>query len=105
VSGPGVGVIGLGFMGRTHVAAYRAAEASGHANRLVAVCDADEARRRGEGDAGGNLATGAGSTRIFDPAEVKGYAAPEELLADPRVELVSICTPTDTHVDLAIAAL
>jgi predicted dehydrogenase len=37
--------------------------------------------------------------------DVAGYATPEELLADPRVALVSICTPTDSHVDLALAAL
>jgi predicted dehydrogenase len=101
----GVGILGLGFMGRAHVAAYRAAAAAGHACRLVAVCDADEARRSGRGDGGGNLATGAATERVFDPAEVRGYATPEELLADPAVDLVSVCTPTDSHVDLAIAAL
>ena len=43
----GVGVVGLGFMGRTHLAAYAEADAQGHANRLVAVCDPSPARRRG----------------------------------------------------------
>ena len=101
----GVGVLGLGFMGRTHVAAYRAAAEAGLANRLVAVCDADPERRRGGGGGGGNLETGAESERLFDPDQVRGYADPAELLADPEVELVSICTPTDSHVDLALAAL
>jgi predicted dehydrogenase len=106
VSAPlGVGVIGLGFMGRTHVAAYRAADAAGHANRLVAVADPDEARRRGEVASAGNFDTGAGGERLFDPAGVTGYAEADELLRDPRVELVSICTPTDSHVPLALAAL
>ncbi|NUP94595.1 MAG: gfo/Idh/MocA family oxidoreductase, partial [Planctomycetaceae bacterium] len=41
----GVGVIGLGFMGRTHLAAFAAADAAGFGNRLVAVCDSDPARR------------------------------------------------------------
>ncbi|MEM7306675.1 MAG: Gfo/Idh/MocA family oxidoreductase [Planctomycetota bacterium] len=101
----GVGVIGLGFMGRTHVGAFAAAAEAGHANRLVAVCDQDPARRAGEVQAGGNIATAAGQERLFDPASVAGYERPEELLADDAVELVSVCTPTDSHVDLAIAAL
>ena len=104
-AGPGVGVIGLGFMGRAHVAAFRDAARAGHPNRLVAVCDPDPARRAGAAPAGGNLRTGAGAERLFDPSAVKGCAHPEELLADPRVELVAICTPTDTHVDLALSAL
>ncbi|MEO0652853.1 MAG: Gfo/Idh/MocA family oxidoreductase, partial [Planctomycetota bacterium] len=79
------------------------ADAAGEANRLVAVCDPSEARRRGELDDGaGNLQTGAAR---FDPETVRGYADPPALFADPEVELVSLCTPTDTHVDLAIAAL
>ncbi|MCA8978630.1 MAG: Gfo/Idh/MocA family oxidoreductase, partial [Planctomycetes bacterium] len=94
-----VGVVGLGFMGRTHLGAYAATR---EPNRIVAVCDRDPARRRGELFDHGNLATEGGS---FDPAEVAGYATPEELFADEDVQLVSICTHTPTHVPLAIAAL
>lgn len=101
----GVGVIGLGFMGRTHLSAYRSAAAAGYPNRLVAVCDQSAERRAGRGEAAGNLDSGAAEVQIFDPGEVRAYEHPAELLADPGVELVSICTPTDTHVDLALAAL
>lgn len=101
----GVGVIGLGFMGRTHLAAFAAADAAGFGNRLVAVCDSDPARRQGLAASGGNLDTGASQERLFDPAKVRGFAEPAQLLADPEVELVSICTHTTTHVDLALAAL
>lgn len=100
----GVGVIGLGFMGGTHLAAYRAAREAGFPNRLTAVCDADPDRRAGRGGTAGNMDTGS-SELLFDPAEVSGYSEPEELFADPMVELVSICTPTDSHVDLAVRAL
>jgi predicted dehydrogenase len=100
----GVGVAGLGFMGRTHLEAYRAADTAGFTNRVVAVCDADPARRTGAPSSAGNLGA-ASAERLFDPREVAGYASPAELFADPRVELVSICTPTDTHVELALAAL
>ena len=101
----GVGVIGLGFMGRTHVAAYRAAHAAGFRNRLVAVCDSDPERRRGNVGNAGNIRTGAESERLFDPTLVQGYETAEQILADPKVELVSICTHTSTHVELALAAL
>jgi predicted dehydrogenase len=100
-----VGVIGLGFMGRTHLAAYRAANAVGCANRLVAVCDQDPARRSGRVAAAGNIRTGGEGERLFDPARVRAYERPEDLLADREVELVSICTHTTTHVELALAAL
>lgn len=101
----GVGVIGLGFMGRTHLAAFAAADAAGFGNELVAVCDSDPVRRAGLAASGGNLDTGASSERMFDPAKVAGYAEPALLLADSRVDLVSICTHTTTHVELALAAL
>lgn len=100
----GIGVIGLGFMGRTHIAAFAKADAAGFRNRLVAVADRDPERRAGHAGTGGNLATG-GTGRIFDPTTLAAYEHPQDLLADRKVELVSICTHTDTHVDLAIAAL
>jgi predicted dehydrogenase len=97
----GVGVIGLGFMGRAHVGCYAAAARAGLPCKLVAVCDADEAKLTGDGPVSGNLETGAKAERLFDPREVRAYRRAEELLADPHVGLVSICTHTDYHVDLA----
>src|SRR5688572_12010705 len=98
-------VIGLGFMGATHVAAYQSAARAGFPCRLVAVCDPQPARRQGRlGDVGGNLASGS-EAAAFDPAEVRGYESAGELLADGGIDLVSICTPTDTHVDLAERAM
>lgn len=99
----GVGVIGLGFMGSTHVRAYQDAASHGLCE-LVAVADKSAERLSGKPFAVGNINTGA-SEKLFDPAKVRGYFDPRELLDNPRVHLVSICTHTDTHVDLAIAAL
>jgi predicted dehydrogenase len=101
----GVGVVGLGFMGRTHIAAYRAAHAAGFANRLVAVCDSDPERRLGRAGGGGNLKTGTESELLFDPKHVRAHERAEQLFAEREVELVSICTHTTTHVELALAAL
>jgi predicted dehydrogenase len=83
----GVGIIGLGFMGKVHVAAFRAAASLGA--RLVAYCDHKEARLPAD----------------LEREHAFGCTDPAELLARPEVELVSICTRTDSHVDLAIAAL
>lgn len=101
----GVGVIGLGMMGRTHVGCYRSLAAAGLPCRLVAVCDPDGEKRAGKVKVEGNLKTGSEGERLFEPGTVRGYARPEELLADNDVALVSVCTYTETHVDLAIAAL
>jgi predicted dehydrogenase len=104
-----VGVIGLGFMGSTHIQAYAAAARAGCACRLVAVADPHAERLAGlptRGNLRGAVeVAGAEEALLFDPAAVKTYAHAADLIADDDVQLVSICTPTQTHVDLAIAAL
>ena len=71
----GVGIVGLGFMGQTHLGAYQRAAEAGFSNKLVAVCDADPERRAGKAPAAGNFDTDA-AEELFDPAEVKGYEDP-----------------------------
>lgn len=87
-------------MGRTHAGAVRwACERAGLSARVVAVAD-----ERGEGafaSSGGNLATGEG----LRADEVTVYTDADGLLADERVSLVCVCTPTATHVELAVRAL
>jgi len=100
----GVGVIGLGFMGRTHLAAYRDAAAAGLPCRVVAICDRKGTAAGSMPERAGNLQV-SGSGALFDPAAVRMAADSADLLQDPAVELVSICTPTDTHADLAVRAL
>lgn len=101
-----VGVVGLGFMGCTHVRAYQAAAKDGLC-KLVAVADKSAERLCGSAPVLGNIDTGAegGSEQLFDPRSVRGYVDPRQLLTDPDVDVVSICTHTDTHVDLAAGAL
>lgn len=99
-----VGVIGLGFIGQTHVRAYEFAKQSGLPVRLVAVCDRDKARLTGEANASGNIGSGDGN-QLFDPAEVETYTDPMQLIESDSCDLVSICTHTATHVDFAIAAI
>jgi predicted dehydrogenase len=102
-----VGVIGLGFMGATHIAAYQSAAAAGYPCQLVAVCDPKPSRRAGRlWDVGGNAVSDTSSKKLaFDPKIVRAYERAEQLLGDESIDLISICTRTDTHVDLAIRAL
>jgi len=102
-SGLGVGLIGFGYMGRTHLAAYRAAATAGYPNRIVALCDRDFERFQGRAAfQAGNMEK---KGPFLDVQGLRTSSEPDELLSDPEVELVSICTPTDTHVALACRAL
>jgi len=96
-----VGVIGLGLMGRTHLAAYHAA---GKRCEVVAVCDRDPTRAFRPAKHSGNVGSATGKP-LVDRRRVRAVADPGELLGDASVELVSICTPTDSHADLAVRAL
>ncbi len=95
----GVGLIGLGFMGRTHAAAYAA---SGRA-RIVSVFDQNPNALAAVA-AANNIETGSAGAAI---ALASAQQAPcvEALLDDRSIHLVSITTPTDSHVQLALAAL
>ena len=92
-------VVGLGFMGVTHLRAHLKNPRA----RVVAVCDAVRLPEKGvlRGVAG-NIKK-SGDLRLG--SKVKVYRQFEELLADPDVELVDICTPTALHPAQAIAAL
>jgi predicted dehydrogenase len=106
-----IGIIGLGFMGSTHLRAWQyAREVAGLSCRVIAVADAKPDRRAGRlrpltdninrvGDDDSEVPL------AFDPAEVKGYDNPLDLIADERINAVSLCTPTDTHVELCLAAM
>ena len=95
-----VAVVGLGFMGVTHLRAYLAAESA----QVVAVCDA--VRLPVNGILRGVVGNVKTATNDIDLGpKVKVCRALEEVLADPEVELVDICTPTPLHPQQAVAAL
>lgn len=93
-----VGVVGLGFMGRTHIGIYSKNKKA----RITAVCDFDTARASGKAAGGGNLGSNNG---LKLPAGVKRYQKPEELFADANVDLVDVCLPTYVHAEYAIKGL
>ena len=92
-------IVGLGFMGATHV---RAATRLDNV-RLAAVVEFDEKKLSGDlRDVGGNLG---GKFELMDFSQVRQYARLEEALADPAIDAVDICLPTDLHASMALAAL
>src|SRR5215510_8006737 len=94
-----VAVVGLGFMGVTHLRAYQQVESA----RIAAVCDAVRLPVNGvlQGVAG-NIKK---SDDINLGPEVKVFRKLDEVLADPEIDLVDLCTPTPLHPEQAVAAL
>ncbi|MEC0308649.1 Gfo/Idh/MocA family oxidoreductase [Paenibacillus lautus] len=81
-----VGVIGTGSISAMHLQSYQK-----HANaNLLAVCDLNEERAQ-------RAAEKYGATKV--------YTDYNELLADPEIDAVSICTWNNTHAEISIAAL
>ena len=94
-----VAVVGLGFMGVTHIKAYQPLKAA----KIVAVCDSVRLPVNGVlAGVAGNI-TGSGALDLGK--NVKVYRTLNEVLADPEVDLVDLCVPTPLHPEQSIAAL
>ena len=95
-----VAVVGIGFMGVTHIKSYRQIPQA----RLAAICDAVRLPLDGDlSGIGGNL--GGGAPLKLDMTQVRAYREFNDLLADPDIDLVDLCVPTPQHHALTIAAL
>ena len=91
-----IGLIGTGFMGKTHLWSvqnlpffYKTAE-MGFTAEVAAVC-------------GSSLAKAEAFAREFGIP--KAVATPEEILNDPTIDAVDICTPNPLHFAVAKAAI
>lgn len=83
----GVGVLGAhAWAEKAHLPGYAAYDRA----RLVALCDIVPERARAMADKFGIE---------------KVYTDPQALIDDPEVEMVDVCTPTDTHLPLSLAAI
>ncbi|SDW65431.1 Gfo/Idh/MocA family protein [Paenibacillus sp. CF384] len=81
-----IGVIGAGSISGAHLGAY----ATNKDAVLVAICDKNEERAQAAAEKYG---------------AAKIYTDYRELLADPSIDAVSICTWNNTHAEITIAAL
>jgi predicted dehydrogenase len=94
-----VAVVGLGFMGITHIKSYQQLPGV----RIVAVCDA--VRLPVDGVLAGVSGNIHGTDAINLGKGIRTYQKLEDLLADPGVDLIDLCVPTPLHGPQAIAAL
>ena len=91
-----IGLIGIGFMGKTHLWSvrnlpffYKTAD-MGFTAEVAAVC-------------GSSLPKAETFAREFGIP--KAVATPEEIIADPDIDVVDICTPNPLHFEVAKAAI
>ncbi|MBT3286062.1 MAG: Gfo/Idh/MocA family oxidoreductase [Victivallales bacterium] len=81
----GFGIIGCGVIAPTHVKGIKACDEA----ELVACCDIDEEKGKAFAAAHGDIAF---------------YADYLQMVADPKVDVVCVCTPSGLHAECAIAA-
>ncbi len=94
-----IGLVGVGFMGRIHFLASQRLTGA----KVAAVCSRDKAKLAGDWtNTRGNFGPEPGRV---DLAGVKTYESYDAMLADPEIDLVDICNPTDQHPAFALAAL
>jgi predicted dehydrogenase len=97
-----IAVIGLGFMGSTHVHAWRQIPGA----ELAAVASRDPRRLSGDlTGLQGNIPKPGGQDGNLDFSAVAKYTSAEEAVLDPAVEAVDICLPTNLHERIALLAL
>lgn len=93
----GIGVVGGGSIAEWHLGSY----AKNPDARIVAVADVDLSRAQARAAQYTALAAELGR----DQPPVRAVGSHTELLADPEVEAVSVCTRNDTHASVAVDVL
>src|SRR5262249_31987268 len=94
-----IGIIGIGFMGMTHFEGARKLKGA----RVTAIATRDPKKLAGDWTSiQGNFGPRGGRV---DLSKVKKFADYQSLLADPDIDLVDICLPTDQHGKESLASL
>ena len=95
-----VGIIGMGFMGKTHFEAY------GKIDEAAVVAVADGEPKRAGGDLSGVWGNiGEGALTQLPMQQVQGTTEWRQLLAMSDVDVIDICLPTSAHLEVVLAAL
>ena len=95
-----IGIVGLGFMAVMHIRAYRKVKGA----NIAAICNPSGNRLDGDfSDVFGNLDSG--DPVKLDMSQVKPYQDFQELINDKSIDVIDICSPTHTHLQLVKAAL
>lgn len=94
-----IGIIGIGFMGYTHFEG--AAELTG--GKVTAFATRDSKKLEGDWTGiQGNFGPPGGKV---DVSEIKCYSDYKQLIADPDIDLIDVCLPTDRHCDVVLECL
>jgi len=94
-----IGIVGIGFMGYTHFEGARSLKGA----RVTAIATRDKKKLAGNWTGiQGNFGPPAGQV---DLSKVKQYTDYRELLADPEIDLVDLCLPTDLHESVALESI
>jgi len=94
-----IGIVGIGFMGYTHFEGARSLKGA----RVTAIATRDKKKLAGDWTTiQGNFGPRGGHV---DLSKVKRYSDYRELLADPEIDLVDICLPTDLHESVALESI
>jgi predicted dehydrogenase len=94
-----IGIVGIGFMGMIHYLAAQRLKGV----KIGAVCSRDAKKRAG--DWRGIKGNFGPPGEKMELGSVERYSRLEELLDDPQIDLVDICTPPSNHREAVIAAL
>jgi predicted dehydrogenase len=93
-----IGIVGLGFMGKMHFRCYKS-----HKNiEVVAICDADLKQLKDTSGVKGNIS---GAEEKLDLSNISLYSDLSKMLAEEKLDAVSIASPTFLHATHSIEAL
>jgi predicted dehydrogenase len=93
-----VGIVGLGFMGKMHFRCYKALKNV----KVAAICDIDEKKFADTGGTAGNIS---GAEKPLDLAGISLYTDFDKMLAEARLNAVSITLPTYLHCGYTLKSL
>lgn len=94
-----IGLAGIGFMGMIHFLATKKLSGA----KVTAICSRDPKKLDGDWRGiQGNFGPKGDKT---DLKGIKSYSSFQAMLDDPNIDMVDICTTTDQHAPMAIAAL
>jgi predicted dehydrogenase len=94
-----VGIAGLGFMGMIHYLAYQKVRGV----KVAAMAEVDRTRPAGDWRSiKGNFGP---AGKKMDLSGIEKYEKIDEMLANPKLDMIDICLPPAAHAPVAIAAL
>ena len=93
-----IGIVGWGFMGKMHFRCYKS-----DANvEVTAICDADAKKLQNSSGVSGNIS---GSEDDLDLSNIVLYSDLSKMLAEKKIDALSIASPTFLHASQTIEAL